>query len=55
MIATGVSPADAEHALAAAEGSAKVAIVSLLAAVDAQAARARLAEAQGDIRSVLGR
>jgi N-acetylmuramic acid 6-phosphate (MurNAc-6-P) etherase len=39
----------------AAEGSAKVAIVSLLAGLDAETARGRLAEAHGDIRSVLGR
>jgi N-acetylmuramic acid 6-phosphate etherase len=54
-IATGVSPTEAEHALTAADGSAKVAIVSLLAGVDAQAARTRLDEARGDVRSALRR
>jgi N-acetylmuramic acid 6-phosphate etherase len=48
--ATGASVEDADGALAAADGSAKVAIVSLLARVDAQGARARLAEAGGSIR-----
>src|SRR5919198_4583447 len=47
---TGASGADAEDALAAANGSAKVAIVSLLGGVDADAARARLAGAGGHIR-----
>ena len=52
--ATGASPADVEQALAAADGSAKVAIVSLLTGLDAGAAQARLDEAAGDIRSALG-
>jgi N-acetylmuramic acid 6-phosphate etherase len=53
--ATGTSPAEAEQALAEAGGSAKVAIVSLLAGVDADAAQARLDGAGGDIRLALGR
>jgi N-acetylmuramic acid 6-phosphate etherase len=53
--ATGVSGARAEDALAAAGGNAKVAIVSLLAHVDAAEARARLDAAGGSIRVVLDR
>jgi N-acetylmuramic acid 6-phosphate etherase len=52
--ATGASNGEVEHALAAAGGDAKVAIVSLLAGVDAAAARARLAEAGGVVRRALG-
>ena len=47
---TGASGADAEQALAAANGSAKVAIVSLLGGVDAETARSRLDAADGNIR-----
>jgi N-acetylmuramic acid 6-phosphate etherase len=50
----GVSAEDAEAALAASDGSAKVAIVSLLASVDAAAARALLLEAGGSIREAVG-
>jgi N-acetylmuramic acid 6-phosphate etherase len=53
--ATGASREEVEKALAAAGGSAKVAIVSLLAGLDAAASRARLEESAGDIRSALGR
>jgi N-acetylmuramic acid 6-phosphate etherase len=53
--ATGASPDEVEQALAAADGSAKVAIVSLLAALDADAARAKLDESAGNIRSALDR
>ena len=53
--ATGASEDEADRALQAAEGSAKVAIVSLLAGIDADAARARLAEAGGSIRSAVAR
>jgi N-acetylmuramic acid 6-phosphate etherase len=53
--ATGASDDEVEAALAAASGSAKVAIVSLLAGVDADAAKARLAEAGGNVRLALGR
>ena len=51
--ATGASEEDADEALEAAEGSAKVAIVALLAGIDADAARARLAEAGGSIRGAV--
>jgi N-acetylmuramic acid 6-phosphate etherase len=48
--ASGATAEEADRALEAAEGSAKVAIVSLVAGIDAEAARARLAEAGGRIR-----
>jgi N-acetylmuramic acid 6-phosphate etherase len=51
--ATGVSDDEAVSALEAADGSAKVAIVSLLARTDAAAARQRLEQAGGSIRSAL--
>jgi N-acetylmuramic acid 6-phosphate etherase len=51
--ATGVSGARSEAALAAADGNAKVAIVSLLAGVDAADARDRLDAAEGSIRLAL--
>jgi N-acetylmuramic acid 6-phosphate etherase len=54
-LATGASDDEAEKALAAADGSAKVAVVSLLADVGAEAARARLETAGGNIRSALER
>ena len=47
LAATGASPEQVDDALAASGGNAKVAIVSLLAGVDAEEARARLA-ASGD-------
>jgi N-acetylmuramic acid 6-phosphate etherase len=53
--ATGASPSRAGEALAAAGGSAKVAVVSLLAGVDATEARERLDAAGGDIRRALAR
>jgi N-acetylmuramic acid 6-phosphate etherase len=53
--ATGVSDARAQEALAAADGSAKVAVVALLAELDADAARARLDQNGGDIQAALGR
>jgi N-acetylmuramic acid 6-phosphate etherase len=52
-MATGVSDEEAETALAAAGGSAKVAVVALLKEIDAEAARAELERAGGDIRSAL--
>ncbi len=52
-IATGAAAADAEAALAASGGDAKVAIVSLLADVDAATARARLAAVDGVVRKAL--
>jgi N-acetylmuramic acid 6-phosphate etherase len=51
--ATGASDEDVARALAEAGGEAKVAIVSLLAGVDAGAARARLAAAGGNVRLAL--
>jgi N-acetylmuramic acid 6-phosphate etherase len=51
--ATGAPPERVETALAAADGDAKVAIVSLLAEVDAETARARLAGAGGRIREAV--
>lgn len=51
--ATGAAPGEVDEALEAADGQAKVAIVSLLAEVDADTARARLREANGNVRSAL--
>jgi N-acetylmuramic acid 6-phosphate etherase len=51
--ATGASDEDAARALVEAGGEAKVAIVSLLADVDAEAARARLTAADGNVRLAL--
>jgi N-acetylmuramic acid 6-phosphate etherase len=51
--ATGVSDDEAEAALAEAGGSAKVAIVALLAGTDAATARERLESSGGAIRSAL--
>jgi N-acetylmuramic acid 6-phosphate etherase len=53
-LATGAEPETAEAALAAADGAAKVAIVSILLGVDADEARKRLAEADGGVRRALG-
>ena len=53
-LATGASPDEVEAALEAAGGEAKVAIVSLLAEVDADTARSRLDAADGRIRAALG-
>ena len=55
MAATGVAEDKAEAALAEAGGSAKVAIVALLAGTDAAIARERLERAGGVIRSALER
>jgi N-acetylmuramic acid 6-phosphate etherase len=52
-LATGVSDEEAEEALAAADGSAKVAVVALLAGVDANEARARLERSDGHIGAAL--
>jgi len=51
--ATGASPDDVDAALTAAGGEAKVAIVMLLADVDAETARARLTDADGVVRRAL--
>jgi N-acetylmuramic acid 6-phosphate etherase len=53
--ATGVSPEQADAALVAAGGSARVAIVSLLAGVDAQEANSLLADSGQSIRLAVGR
>jgi N-acetylmuramic acid 6-phosphate etherase len=52
-VATGAEAVLADEALEAAGGSAKVAIVSLLAGVDAAAARERLASSDDNVRSAL--
>jgi N-acetylmuramic acid 6-phosphate etherase len=52
--AAGVSDERAQEALAAADGSAKVAVVALLAELDADAARARLEQNGGNIQAALG-
>jgi N-acetylmuramic acid 6-phosphate etherase len=51
--ATGAPPDDVDAALAAADGEAKVAIVSLLAGVAADEARARLDAAGQSIRKAV--
>ncbi|HYX76371.1 MAG TPA: N-acetylmuramic acid 6-phosphate etherase [Gaiellaceae bacterium] len=51
--AAGVSDDEAREALAAADGSAKVAVVSLLAELDPDAARVRLEQAGGNIDAAL--
>jgi N-acetylmuramic acid 6-phosphate etherase len=53
VIATGADEADVDAALAASDGDAKVAIVSLLSGLDAPAARARLDAANGVVRRAL--
>ena len=53
--ATGAPPGEVDEALDAAGGDAKVAIISLLVAVDAPTARERLREAGGNVRTALGR
>jgi N-acetylmuramic acid 6-phosphate etherase len=52
--ATGASSDEVDEALEAAGGEAKVAIVSLLAGIDAETARARLEQAKGNVRLALG-
>jgi N-acetylmuramic acid 6-phosphate etherase len=51
--ATGAAPGEVDEALEAAGGEVKVAIVSLLAEVDADTARARLSVAKGNVRSAV--
>jgi N-acetylmuramic acid 6-phosphate etherase len=50
ILASGAPEGDVEAALAAAAGDARVALVSLLAGVDAESARARLEAAEGSVR-----
>jgi N-acetylmuramic acid 6-phosphate etherase len=52
-LATGAPPERADAALQAADGNAKVAIVSLLAGVDASTARERLSQANDDVRHAI--
>jgi N-acetylmuramic acid 6-phosphate etherase len=52
-LSTGATPEQAGQALAAADGSAKVAIVSLLGGLDVDSARRRLDESKGNIRTAL--
>jgi N-acetylmuramic acid 6-phosphate etherase len=51
--ATGASTDEVDAALEAAGGDAKVAIVSLLGALDAETARARLRDSGGSVRQAL--
>ena len=53
LLATGATPEAVDEALAAADGSAKVAIVSLLAGVDAEDAHVRLQAAGDNVRRAL--
>jgi len=53
QLATGASDDEVDGALAAAHGSAKVAIVSLFAGIDADSARERLERAAGNVREAL--
>jgi N-acetylmuramic acid 6-phosphate etherase len=53
QLATGASDDEVDGALATAHGSAKVAIVSLLAGIDADSARERLKRAAGNVREAL--
>jgi N-acetylmuramic acid 6-phosphate etherase len=53
-LATAAPDEQVSAAMAAAEGNAKVAIVSLLAGVDAETARSRLSAAHGVIREAVG-
>ena len=53
-LATGASEPEVDAALEAADGDAKIAIVSLLAAVDAATARTRLEKNDGVVRRSLG-
>jgi N-acetylmuramic acid 6-phosphate etherase len=52
-IATAASEDEVSDAIAAADGDTKVAIVALLAGVDAQTARSRLTAAHGVIREAV--
>jgi N-acetylmuramic acid 6-phosphate etherase len=50
VVASGASEKQVDQALEAAAGDARVALVSLLAGVDADAARARLEASEGSVR-----
>jgi N-acetylmuramic acid 6-phosphate etherase len=53
VIASGAGEDEVDAALQAAEGDARVALVSLLAGIDPTAARERLAHAGGSVREAL--
>jgi len=55
VLASGASEDRVDEALEAAAGDARVALVSLLAGVDADAARSRLAASDGSVREAAGR
>jgi len=54
VVASGRTDAEVDAALAAAEGDARVALVSLLAGIDPVAARERLEDARGSVSLALG-
>ena len=54
VLASGASEESVDQALEAAAGDARVALVSLLAGVDADAARSRLEESDGSVRKAAG-
>ena len=54
VIASGASEESVDEALKAAAGDARVALVSLLAGVDAEAARSRLEASEGSVRKAAG-
>ena len=54
MIASGASEETVDEALKAAAGDARVALVSLLAGVDAEDARSRLEASEGSVRKAAG-
>ena len=54
VLASGASEEQVDEALEAAAGDARVALVSLLAGVDADAARSRLEESDGSVRKAAG-
>jgi N-acetylmuramic acid 6-phosphate etherase len=55
VLASGASEEKVDEALLAAAGDARVALVSLLAGVDAEAARSRLEASDGSVRKAAGR
>jgi N-acetylmuramic acid 6-phosphate etherase len=55
VIATGASEESVDEALKAAAGDARIALVSLLAGVDAEDARSRLEASEGSVRKAAGR
>jgi N-acetylmuramic acid 6-phosphate etherase len=54
VIASGASEESVDEALKAAAGDARVALVSLLAGVDAESARSRLEASEGSVRKAAG-